>query len=298
MRKALLSLAFAFGMQAGAQTIDTIIADTLLFIHNSNGVKDSFVVSDIDSMTFGYSNDTIWASNNLGSFLLPGNATCDTMYISVTGCGGLTTLTYNGYTYDLVEIGGQCWFKENLQTTTYNDGSPIDYPGTDNTAWGNNTTGAYAWYDNDSTTYASTYGALYNSYAVDNSAGLCPTGWHVPTDCEWMYLEGTLGMSTAEQENTVWRGTDEGDKLKETGSIHWYTNTGATNSSGFTALPGGVRIGQGPTDWVGAGGYWWSSTQVSSPSGTWYRSLSSSNGSVNRGFSYKEAGYSVRCLRD
>ena len=71
----------------------------------------------------------------LGSVVLPGNATCDTMYISVAGCGGLTTLTYNGYTYDLVEIGGQCWFKENLQTTTYRNGSPISYPGTDNTAW-------------------------------------------------------------------------------------------------------------------------------------------------------------------
>ena len=135
MRKILLSLAVAFGMWAGAQTIDTIITDTLMYRYLDDGTVDTLSISKIDSVIFGYSNDTIWVSNNLGSFLLPGNATCDTMYISVTGCGGLTTLTYNGYTYDLVEIGGQCWFKENLQTTKYKDGTPIDYPGTDNAAW-------------------------------------------------------------------------------------------------------------------------------------------------------------------
>tara|TARA_B100000683_G_scaffold208950_1_gene203151 strand:+ start:269 stop:1147 length:879 start_codon:yes stop_codon:yes gene_type:complete len=292
MRKILLSLAVAFGMQADAQNMDSV-----MFLYNTDNTVDTIPISSLDSITFGYINS--FNQGGTGNIILPGNATCDTQYISVTGCGGDTVIIYNGYTYELVEIGGQCWFKENLQTITYRDGTPINYPGTDNTAWFNDSIGAYAWGNNDSVMYASSYGALYNWYAVDNSAGLCPTGWHVPTDCEWMYLEGTLGMSTAEQENTgALRGTDEGNKLKETGTVHWYTNTGATNSSGFTGLPGGVRIGQGPTNHIGEGAYWWSSTQDDTNYNAWYRVLSYNNSYVSRGFSYKEAGYSVRCIKD
>jgi uncharacterized protein (TIGR02145 family) len=283
-------------MLSGAQTIDTVITDTVRIEHYDDGSKDTLSISKIDSITFGYMNDTIWVSNNLGSFLLPGNATCDTQYISVTGCGGLTTLSYNGYTYDLVEIGGQCWFKDNLQTTTYKDGTPIDYPGTDNTAWQSNTTGAYAWYANDSSTNASTYAALYNWYAVDNSAGLCPTGWHVPTDCEWMYLEDTLGMSTVDQESTVLRGTDEGGMLKDT-TLWNSPNTGATNISGFTGLPGGYSDYSGSYSYVGYFGYWWSSTQLSTYS-AWARSLNCSYSGVGRTSFTKDYGYSVRCLKD
>jgi len=279
-----------FGMQAGAQNMDSV-----MFLHNTDNTVDTVLISSLDSITFGYINS--FNQGGMGNILLPGNATCDTQYISVAGCGGDATITYNGYTYDLVEIGGQCWFKENLQTTTYRDSSPISYPGTD-TAWGNNTTGAYAWYDNDSTTYASTYGALYNWYAVDNSAGLCPTGWHVPTDCEWMYLEDTLGMSTADQESGVWRGTDEGGKLKEIGTTHWFPpNTGATNSSGFIGLPGGSRYDDGFYYSVGNAGYWWSSTQDGTGDAK-TRVLSSSSSRVGMDANGKEFGFSVRCIKD
>ena len=298
MRKILLSLALIFVMLAGAQTIDTVITDTVRIEHYDDGSKDTLSISKIDSITFGYMNDTIWVSNNLGSFLLPGNATCDTQYISVTGCGGLTTLSYNGYSYDLVEIGGQCWFKKNLQTSTYRDGTPIDYPGTDNTAWSSNITGAYTWYDNDSTTYAPTYGALYNWYSVDNSAGLCPAGWHVPTDCEWMYLEDALGMSTADQQMIGPRGTDEGGKLKETGTTHWNSpNTGAAIISGFTGLPGGSRDYFGYYYDIGNYGYWWSASQKLTTN-TWYRYLYYNNSFVTRYYDNRENGFSVRCLKD
>jgi uncharacterized protein (TIGR02145 family) len=234
-----------------------------------------------------------------GSVVLPGNVTCANEYINVSPCGGLSTLSYNGYTYDLVEIGGQCWFKENLQTTTYRNGSLIDYPETDTTLWQNNTTGAYAWYDNDSTTYASTYGAIYNWYSVDNSAGLCPTGWHVPSDCEWMYLENTLGMSTVHQEDSTGnRGTDEGGKLKETGTSHWNSpNTGATNSSGFTSLPSGGRHHDG--HYLGFRDYslWWNSTEYATDK-AWRRVLDSGSSLVGRWAAKKENGFSVRCIRD
>jgi uncharacterized protein (TIGR02145 family)/gliding motility-associated-like protein len=239
--------------------------------------------------------------NRTGSELLPGNTTCTNDTISVTGCGGLTTLNYNGHTYDLVEIGGQCWFKENLQTNKYRDGTPINYPGTDNNAWISDSTGAYAWYDNDSSTYAPTYGALYNWHSVVNSAGLCPTGWHVPNDCEWMYLEDTLGMSIADQESGSWRGTGEGLKLKDT--IHWNIITGATNSSGFSGRPGGNRYGV-----VGSGNFvnfgfsgWWLSSSEYDTSLVWVRSLTTSlnmDSFVARYKLNKDAGQSVRCIRD
>ena len=240
---------------------------------------------------------TIFCQGGPGSVILPDNTTCDSQYISISGCDGLTTITYNGYTYDLIEIGGQCWFKENLQTIQYNDGSPIDYPGSNNSVWENSTTGAYAWYDNDSIAYASDYGALYNWYAVDNSAGLCPAGWHVPTDCEWMYLEDTLGMSTPDQENTGFRGTDQGGKLKETGTTHWNsTSSGVTNSSGFTALAGGWRYATGQFYNNGLAGGWWSSSELIT--GKAYRILEDDKISVWRHHYSKTFGFSIRCIKD
>jgi uncharacterized protein (TIGR02145 family) len=241
---------------------------------------------------------TMFGQGGPGSVILPGNATCDSQYISISDCDGLTTITYNGYTYDLVEIGGQCWFKENLRTTKYKDGTPISFPGIDNSAWSSNTNGAYAWNNNDSTAFDSIYGKLYNWYAVDNSAGLCPSGWHVPTDCEWMYLEDTLGMSTAYQESQGWRGIDEGGKLKEIGTTYWNSpNTGATNSSGFTCLPGGSRDYNGNYNNVGCYGGWWSSSQTSTDP-AFYRSPACNSSKIYRIFNYKEYGFSVRCIKD
>jgi len=284
MRKIILSLAVAFGMQAGAQTIDTVITDTLLYRHFDDGTVDTASISTIDSMTFGYSHDTIWVSSG--------------------GCsGGLTSLTYNGYTYDLVEIGGQCWFKENLQTTTYKDGTPIGYPGTDNTLWQIDTTGAYAWYDNDSTTSASTYGALYNWYAVDNSAGLCPTGWHVPSDSAWLVLDSFLAHNGFNYD-----GSTTGNKYAKAmaDTVGWTSNGGIgtvgntdyptyRNKSGFSGLPGGVRTGYYAN--IGNRCNWWSHTQGSS-SGASKHTLSYSSYHFSSGTTNKIHGFSVRCLRD
>jgi uncharacterized protein (TIGR02145 family) len=200
----------------------------------------------------------------------------------------------NNY-YPVVQINTQLWMAENLKTTKYNDGSAIPNI-TANTAWEALTTGAYCDYDNTPAN-STIYGRLYNWYAVDNNAAtkvasnggknVCPTSWHVPTDTEWTTLIDYLGgVSVA------------GGKLKETGTIHWLSpNTGATNETGFTALPGGRRIGNGTYDNVGYYGFWWSATEYSTTD-AWYRYMG--YGSIV-GFisSYlKRNGFSVRCVRD
>ena len=234
------------------------------------------------------------SGNGTGAQLLPGNATCATQNISVTGCGGQTSLTYDGRIYDLVEIGGQCWFADNLATDQYRNGDLIP-TGLDNTTWQNTTAGAYAIYNNDIVNDV-TYGKLYNWYTTVDSRGLCPAGWHVPSDCEWMYLEGSLGMSVTDQEIVGWRGTSEGGAMKAT--TNWNSpNSGATNSSGFTAFPGGYRYYDGTYGVIGYYGLWWSSTEYDSTN-AWNRGLGYTNSSVNRFNINKQDGFSVRCVRD
>jgi uncharacterized protein (TIGR02145 family) len=234
------------------------------------------------------------SGSGTGAQLLPGNATCSTQNISVTGCGGQNSLTYDGRTYDLVEIGGQCWFADNLATDQYRNGDPIP-TGLSNTQWQNTTAGAYAIYNNDLANDA-TYGKLYNWHTTVDSRGLCPTGWHVPTDCEWMYMEGSLGMSVMDQETAGYRGTNEGAALKST--TGWTSpNTGATNSSGFTAFPGGYRYSDGTYGAIGVNGGWWSSTEYDS-SVAWGRELYYDNSNVYRNDGNKQDGFSVRCVRD
>jgi uncharacterized protein (TIGR02145 family) len=234
------------------------------------------------------------SNGGLGSEVLMGNTTCANEYISVTGCGGQTSLTYDGLTYNLVEIGGQCWFANNLATDQYRNGDAIP-SGLDNTLWQFTTEGACANYNNDVANDV-TYGKLYNWYTTVDTRGLCPTGWHVPTDCEWMYLEGSLGMLVADQVTSGLRGTNEGGALKAT--TNWNSpNTGATNSSGFTAFPGGYRSDSGYYDYIGSYGYWWSSIEAV-PSGAWLRDLTYLSFLVQRGNANKHFGLSVRCVRD
>jgi uncharacterized protein (TIGR02145 family) len=212
------------------------------------------------------------------------------------GAAGNQITDIDGNTYNTVWIGGQNWMAENLKTTKYSDGTDIPNV-TDNTEWENLSNGAYAWYDNDKATYGDTYGALYNWYAVETDK-LCPAGWHVPTDEEWKKLEMYLGMSQAEADDTGWRGTDEGSKLKESGTTHWSDpNEGATNESGFTALPGGHRGNDGGFSNVGDYGFWWSATEYGTD-GAWHRGMCCDSSGVGRGGGNKEFGFSVRCLWD
>jgi uncharacterized protein (TIGR02145 family) len=211
---------------------------------------------------------------------------------------GTSTVTYDGFTYNTVQIGNQCWLKENLRTTKYNDGTSITNV-TDNATWTSTTSGAYCCYSN-STSNCTTYGALYNWYAV-TTGKLCPSGWHVPSDAEWKTLEMYLGMTQAQADATGWRGTDQGSKLA--GSANLWTDgvldqNANFGTSGFSALPGGYRDYSGGSFYgLGYDGYWWSSTEYGG-SDAWYRYLYYYNANVGRYNDYKRNGFSVRCLRD
>ncbi len=202
----------------------------------------------------------------------------------------LNIIDADGNIYNVIRIGTQLWMKENLKTTKYNDGTNIPLV-TDNTAWSNLTTPGYCWYNNDAGSYKNVYGALYNWYAV-NTGKLCPVGWHVPSDNEWTILENYLGG---------WEVA--GGKLKATGTIEagtglWYSpNTGATNETGFTAVPGGYRSYGGYFNSFGYDGHWWSSTEYSS-SNAWYRLMNHMDSYSIRVSNHKPNGFSVRCVRD
>jgi len=182
-----------------------------------------------------------------------------------------------------VKIGNQIWMAENLNVDYYRNGDPIP-TGLSNAQWESTTQGACAIY-NDDDSNDKIYGKLYNWYAVSDARGLCPVGWHVPSDDEWTLLTLSLGGEKV-----------AGGKMKS--STGWNApNTGATNSSGFTGLPGGDRFNGGPYYTIGDLGYWWSSTELGS-NFAWYRGLGYLTSSVYR-YSYsKQNGFSVRCVKD
>jgi uncharacterized protein (TIGR02145 family) len=194
----------------------------------------------------------------------------------------LATVTdMNGNVYHTVTIGTQIWMVENLKTTKFNDGTAIPLV---TNHWGNLSTPGYCWYY-DTNYFKNPYGALYNWFAV-NTGKLAPKGWHIPTDAEWDILITYLG------------GEDiAGGKMKETDTTHWIGNVGADNSSGFTALPGGLCSVNNYFNDLGYHGFWWSMTEKDE-SGSWSRELNSPNTSVIHQYFYKPVGCSVRCLKN
>jgi uncharacterized protein (TIGR02145 family) len=204
----------------------------------------------------------------------------------------------DGNTYTTIKIGSQTWMAENLRTTKFNDGTPIPLV-TANGAWYNLRTPGYCWYDNKETEHKQTFGAIYNWYAV-NSGKLCPQGWHVPTDKEWMDMEKHLGMVEAEAVFLGWRGEEKeiGGMLKSTGTSLWtLPNAGATNSTGYNGEPGGCRLLYGDFKFKYGYGYWWCSVQADSTYGI-MRSLASDLVTVFKSHYQKEYGMSVRCIKD
>lgn len=188
----------------------------------------------------------------------------------------------DGNSYDIIRIGNQWWMAENLKTTTYNDGTTIPNVSNDS-EWKFLNTPAYCWYDNNISN-KETYGALYNWYTV-NTNKLCPEGWHIPTNEEWLILINYLGGSDL-----------AGGKLKETGTTHWKSpNTGATNSSGFTALPGGYRDDFFKS--LGEGARFWSATESSANTAT-IKSLGYGHEVIASGQFYKNNGFSIRCIKN
>jgi uncharacterized protein (TIGR02145 family) len=202
----------------------------------------------------------------------------------------------DGNIYEIIKIGDQEWMAKNLKVTRYRNGDKISNV-TDNSEWASLSTGARCVYNNDENTL-STYGFLYNWFSVVDSRGLAPEGWHVPTDEDWKELEKYLGMSQSEADGINWRSADVGGKLKEEGTSHWNSpNTGATNESGFTAIPGGFRHMNGIFQFIGQGCSFWSSSKYNSNT-AWSRSPYYSNSAVYRHNYPKKRGFSVRCVRN
>jgi uncharacterized protein (TIGR02145 family) len=214
-------------------------------------------------------------------------------YQKATDCGTVTD--YDGNVYETVVIGNQCWMAENLQSTHYSDGSEIN--------------NSYIFDYNSDPSISAVYGKLYNWYATMNGEvssnsnpsgiqGVCPIGWHLPSDTEWQELEIYLGMSSAEANlNAQLRG-DIGGKLKEEGEIHWSNpNTGATNESDFSALPAGCRNNVGTFSGLTLYTFFWSSTSVNTGQSQ-YRALYHDSTAVFRGPHSKVDGKSIRCIKD
>jgi uncharacterized protein (TIGR02145 family) len=199
----------------------------------------------------------------------------------------------DGNKYNVVAIGAQMWMAENLKTTKLNDNTAISNVAVPAT-WAADLLPAYCWYNNDETTYKPLYGALYNYFAV-NTGNLCPTGWHAPTDADFGTLESTLGMTNAEIiKGWTWRGTDQGTQLKST--TLWNINTG-TNTSGFTALPGGYRYYlDGSFNNAGDLSYWWTASAVDATT-AYYRELDGNQAQVYRAGVNMAAGKYVRCVK-
>jgi len=194
------------------------------------------------------------------------------------------TMTGNdGKTYTTIKIGSQWWMMENLKETKYRNGNAIPNV-TDGSTWAGLASGARCAYNNSETT-ANTYGYLYNWHAVDDSRNLAPSGWRVPTDADWTALTNYLGSHA-------------GGKMKTTGTTHWESpNEGATNESGFSALPGGYRYYTGYFYYLGSHALFWSATERYTGN-AWRRYLGYRGSDVHRGDGNKRNGFSVRLVRD
>ena len=205
----------------------------------------------------------------------------------------------DGNIYKTVKIGNQWWMAENLKTTKYANGLSIQTV-SNNTDWSNANQGIYCSYD-DKQDNLKTYGRLYNWFAINDSNKLAPVGWHIPTDLEWKILEKELGMSESEVSDLGWRGTNEGEKLKIEAPLGWsvVSPIWGNNSSCFSAIAGACRLFNGTYGDPGlfATGFWWSASEYNSDE-AYYRHLDKKNANVFRSYTYKNYGFSVRCVKD
>jgi len=266
-------------------------------ITNDGTGAGSFVsnITDLTANTLYYVR--AYATNSLGTSY--GNEVSFTTRQSTEE----TVTDIDGNVYYTVTIGTQTWMFENLKTTKYRNGEAIGTTTPATKDISGESAPKYQWAYNGDEGNASKYGRLYTWYAVNDSRNIAPAGWHVPTDAEWTTLENYLIANGYNYDSTT-----TGNKIAKSlaATTDWNSNSGTgtigndltkNNSSGFTALPGGYRVGSGAFDLVGSRGCWWSSTEWTTTMG-WSRNLLYYGGNLYRYTSTKSDGFSVRCVRD
>lgn len=230
---------------------------------------------------------------------VPSMSTTETLQFNrgIVCSGSPSVSDIDGNSYLAIQIGSQCWMAENLRTAHYRDANPITHV-TDNMTWIQQSSGAWCNYNNEALMDA-VYGKLYNWYAIANSSGLCPLGWHVPTDEEWQQLELELGLPAGEVDDTGWRGNAQNVGGKMKADAMWASpSVGATNESGFSGVPSGARSSvNGSFNLEFLNGFWWSATSSSSGAAR-YRSLRNQYGDIRRSSAIMELGAAVRCVKD
>lgn len=263
---------------------------------NNPGPQNGSMKVVVDGKTGTYSYQHSGLQSNTTYFFTAyaknsqGISTGESLSFRTSSSGSGACVDAEGYIYKTVQIGNQVWMAENLRTSKYRDGTTIPNV-IDDSDWAAMVSGAYCFYNND-VSNKTTYGSLYNWYAV-NTGKLCPTGWHVPSDDEWKQLEKTLGMTQDEVDRISFRGSEEGRHLKSPDG--WISDVSGTNSTGFTAIPAGYRFIA--FEGFGAGLAWWSSTQESEEN-AWDRGLHNQSNRIDRYAYWKYSGFSVRCVKD
>jgi uncharacterized protein (TIGR02145 family) len=255
------------------------ISDTASMLNNyRNGITTKVNIGDTSNMLFPYLRKADLVISELQNQIAQLSSQISLLSEVVTDIDG------NSYSY--VAIGNQKWLSDNLRVSRYNNGDPILIV-SNNTDWSNLITGARCWYFNDSITYESPYGNLYNWYAVTDNRGICPVGWHVPTDTEWTTLTTHLGGEAV-----------AGAKLKSNGLEYWNApNTSATNERDFSALPAGYIDNTGNFLGVRNDAFFWSSSYYNSDD-AWSRSPYISSAQMYKYFRSKKSGFSIRCLKN
>ena len=258
-------------------------------------VETGGVYASVNPCYFDSNDDGLVEVNDLMNLLSVYNLACGELPEAAPWqCGD--PLSYQGYDYQTVQIGDQCWFAENLRAENYRDGDEIDSI-IDNVEWAAASVGASAIYGEgggcveyspsiDACNTAESlelYGRHYNGFAAIDSRGLCPTGWRVPTDDDWYVLTTGLGNEA-----------EIGAELKA--QFGWNENGNGSNSSGFGGLPGGLRMTSGNFNNSGRDGGWWSSTLVTE-STSWNRDLSFGSSNIERYEADLRNGFSIRCIK-
>ena len=271
----------------------TLLADTL----NSGfgtlllSLSGTPAASGVATFTLVFAGQTCTFSCNV---LGAGSASCGAVNVHNPNLSYGTVTDQDGMVYKTMVIGAQEWMAENLSVAHYRNGDPLPMiPSGGN--WLQGTTGVSCWYGGDSTLQCP-LGRLYNWYAATDPRGLCPVGWHLPSDSEWNTLIGFIDPSYSPGV-TGTQSTTAGGKMKSTGTAYWSGNNPADNSTGFSALGGGHRTGTGSFTFQGAQGAWWSATPNTNFV-SWFRFIYNGDAYVGRGINSKSYGYSIRCVRD